>query len=191
MKSEAQAAAKTAYQTAMQAGQAALNGKNYDVAAQQAANALAAIPSDPAAMRLRDDATAAGDAQKKSLQDQSEISAVQDAWNRNDFPAVIQHASRALQVAPDQPDIKAKLRDSVYNELQMVAVLFGVIKPENATFAPAKKVPPLAQGDMPPSTASAYKNQIDVWIRLLNQYQLLDDSHAKLAQAIEANINRY
>ncbi|HXC36699.1 MAG TPA: hypothetical protein VNV43_12540, partial [Candidatus Acidoferrales bacterium] len=193
LKSEAQSvqARDGEYQTAMVAGQAAFNSKNYDVAAQQAANALAAVPGDTAATTLRDNAMSAGDTQKKSLQGQSETSAVQDAWNKNDFNAVIQHASLALQVSPDQPDVKAKLRDSVYNELEMYAVWFGVIKPQNASFAAAKKLSPLAEGDMPPSQANAYKNQIDAWIKLLNQYRLLDDSHTKLAQAVEANINRY
>ncbi|HEV2331451.1 MAG TPA: hypothetical protein VGY56_21930 [Verrucomicrobiae bacterium] len=193
LKSEAQSvqARDGAYQTAIQAAQMAFNNKNFDVAAQQAANALAVVPGDVTATTLRDNALAAGNTQKKSMQDQSEVRAVQDAWSRNDFNAVIQHASLALQVSPDQPDVKAKLRDSVYNELEMYAVWFGVIKPQSASFAGAKKLSPLAEGDMPPSQATAYKNQIDAWIKLLNQYQLLDDPHTKLAQAVEANINRY
>lgn len=193
LKSKAQTAqaAEGAYQTAMQAAQRAFDTKNYDIAAQQATLALEARPGDAAATMLRDNSTSAGDAQKKSLQNQSDTSAIQDAWNKNDFNTVIQHASMLLQASPDQPDIKEKLRDSVYNELEIYAVWFGVIKPENASFALAKKASPLAQGNMAPSAANAYKSQIDGWIKLLNQYQLVDDAHTKLAGAIEANIDRY
>jgi hypothetical protein len=75
--------------------------------------------------------------------------------------------------------------------MEIYAVWFGVIKPESASFQLAKTQSPLAQGDMAPSTANAYKNQIDGWIELLNRYQLMDDAHMKLAGAIEQNINRY
>ncbi|MGH7978087.1 MAG: hypothetical protein ACREE6_01830, partial [Limisphaerales bacterium] len=126
-----------------------------------------------------------------SPQNQSEVGAVLAAWNKDDFNGVIEHANLALQISPDQPDIKSKLRDSVYNELEVYAVWFGVIKPRDATFRLAKTQSPLAQGNIAPSVATAYKNQIDGWLRILKQYQLLDDAHARLAQAIEENINRY
>jgi hypothetical protein len=188
---KANATTAEAYQTAMQAAQAAYDNKNYDVAAQQAMQALSARPGDPAAEALKNNASMASDAQKNGAQYQSEIGAVQDAWNKGDFNTVIQHAYRALQISPNNADVKARLRDSVYNELAIYAVWFGVTKPEDASTAFAKKAIPLAQGDMPPSEANAYKNQIDGWIKILNAYQLLDDPHSKLAAAIESNINRY
>ncbi|HTV42657.1 MAG TPA: hypothetical protein VMF08_18985 [Candidatus Sulfotelmatobacter sp.] len=193
LKSKAQVAQASgqAYQTAMQAAQTAFNNKNYAAAVQRAANALQARPGDVAATTLRDNAISAGNIQKNGQQYESEINALQAAWNRNDFDAVIQHANLALQLAPNEPDIKSKLRDSVYNKLEIYAVWFGVIKPQDATFQLAKRASPLAQGNMPPSQANAFKNQIDAWLKLLGRYQLGDDAHTKLAQAIEQNIDHY
>jgi hypothetical protein len=193
LKSEAQTAqaAEGGYQTAMQAAQTAFNNKNYDVAIQQADRALASRPGDAAALTLKSKATSEWNGLQKNQQYQSEINAVEAAWNKGDFDTVIQNANLALQVTPDAAEIKSKLRDSVYNELEMYAVWFGVMKPENAHFQLAKSQLPLAQGDMAPSAANAYKNRIDAWIKLLGRYQMLDDAHTKLAQAIEQNINRY
>lgn len=182
---------EAAYQTAFQAAQTAFNNKNYDVAIQQAEAALASRPGDAAAMTLKSNATSEWNRLQQNRQYQSEVNAVQAAWIKNDFDTVIQNANLALQVTPDAADIKSKLRESVYNKLEVYAVWFGVIKPENASFQLAKAQSPLAQGDMAPSAANAYKNQIDGWIKLLGRYQLLDDAHTKLAGAIEENINRY
>jgi hypothetical protein len=193
LKSKTQAAegSETAYQTAMQAAQAAFNNKTYDVAIQQANTALANRPGDAAAMSLKSNATSEWSSLQKNQQYQTEVNAVQTAWNKSDFDTVIQNANLALQVTPDAADIKSRLRDSVYNKLEVYAVWFGVIKPENASFQLAKTQSPLAQGDMAPSAAYAYKSQIDAWVKLLNQYRLMDDAHSKLAGAIEQNINRY
>ena len=191
------------YNVAMQAARQAFDGKNYSLAIQHANDALTAEPGDADAGALKTkaenaqasgqagNATSDGSSQKKSQQYQSEISAVQAAWTRNDFDAVIQHANLALQLAPDAPDIKSRLRDSVYNKLEIYAVWFGVIKPQDATFQLAKTQSPLAQGNMAPSAADAYKNQIDGWLKILKQYQLVDDAHTKLAQAIEESIDHY
>jgi hypothetical protein len=193
LRSKAQAAQSTdtAYQTAMQAAQTAFNNKNYDVAVQQADAAMAGRPGDSAALALKAKATSEWNGLQKNQQYQSEVNAMQTAWSKNDFDAVIQNANLVLQVTPGATDIKSRLRESVYDKLEIYAVWFGVIKPENASFPLAKTQSPLAQGDMAPSTATAYKNQIDSWIKLLNRYQLMDDAHAKLAGAIEQNINRY
>ena len=190
-KAETAQAAAQAYQTALQAGQTAFNNKNYDTAIQQASSALAARPGDAAATTLKDNATSSWNIQKNGQQYQTEINAVQAAWNRNDFDAVIQNANLALQLAPDQPELKSRLRESVDNKLELYAVWFGVIKPENARFQLAKSASPLAQGDMAPSAVNAYKSQIDAWIKILNRYQLGDDAHTKLAQAVEESINHY
>lgn len=193
LKSRAQTAQGTeaAYQTAMQAAQTAYGNKNYNVAVQQADIALANRPGDGAATALKNNANTEWSSLKQNQQYQSEVNAVQAAWNKNDFDTVIQNASLALQVTPDATDIKSRLRESVFNKLEVYAVWFGVIKPENASFQLAKTQSPLAQGDMAPSAANAYKNQIDAWTKLLNRYQLMDDAHTKLAGAIEQNINRY
>jgi hypothetical protein len=193
LKSEAQAAqgSDAAYQTAMQTAQTAFNNKTYDVAIQQANTALANRPGDAAAMTLKSNATSEWSILQKNQQYQTEINAVQTAWNKSDFDTVIQNANLALQVTPDATDIKSRLRDSIYNKLEIYGVWFGVIKPENASFQLAKTQSPLAQGDMAPSAANTYKAQIDAWVKLLNQYRLLDDAHSKLAGAIEQNINRY
>jgi len=190
-KAQAAQAADSAYQAAMQAAQTAFNNKNYEVAIQQANTALANRAGDAAAMTLKASATLEWNTLQKNQQYQSEVNAMQAAWNKGDFDAVIQNANLALQVTPNATDLKSKLRDSVYNKLEIYAVWFGVIKPQDARFQLAKTQSPLAQGDMAPSAANAYKNQIDAWIKLLNQYQLVDDAHTKLAGAIEQNINRY
>ncbi|HEV2319246.1 MAG TPA: hypothetical protein VGV18_05820, partial [Verrucomicrobiae bacterium] len=161
-----------------------------DVVAQQAAPAPATRLSDGAAT-LKVNVASSSDGLQKNQQYQSEISAVQTAWNKNDFDTVIQNANLALQINPDAADLKSRLRDSVYNKLEIYAVWFGAIRPQDATFPLAKTQLPLAQGDMAPSAAIAYKNQIDYWVKLLNRYQLLDPVHTKLAGAIENNINRY
>ncbi|HEY1790313.1 MAG TPA: hypothetical protein VGJ73_19360 [Verrucomicrobiae bacterium] len=193
LKSKAQSAQATdaAYQTAMQAAQTAFNNKNYDVAIQQADAALANRPGDAAATTLKNNATSEWTGLQKNQQYQSEVNAVQAAWNKSDFDTVIQNANLALQITPGATDLKSRLRDSIYNKLEIYAVWFGVIKPQQASFPVAKTQSPLAQGDMAPSAVNAYRNQIDGWLKTLKQYQLLDDAHTKLAASIEDNINRY
>lgn len=190
-KAEKAEAAEQAYQVAMEAAQKAFDGKSYQAAIQQADDALAARPGDSAATALKSNATSEWNIQQNGQQYQSELDAMQSAWTRNNFDGVIQNAARALQIAPGQADIKAKLRDAVYNKLEIYAVWFGVIKPQDATFPMAKSQSPLAQGDIAPATATAYRNQIDGWIKLLNYYHLTDDAHVKLAGAIKESINHY
>ena len=190
-KAESAQSAGQAYQAAMQAARAAFNSQSYDVAIKQADTALANRPGDTAALALKTDATLKWNAQASGRQDQSEINAVDAAWSTNGFDAVILHANLALQISPDQPDIKAKLRDSVHNELQIYGVWFGAINPQDANYSPARKLSPLPQGNIDPNWANDCKKRIDGWLKILGNYQLANDADTKLAQEIKKNINQY
>ncbi len=193
LKTEAEAAQSSgkAYAASMQAAQAAFSSKSYDVAIKQADAALANRPGDSAAMTLKASATSQWNIQQSGQQYQAEIDAAEAAWKISGFTNVILHASRALQISPDQPDIKAKLRASVFTELEIYGVWFGALKPQDATYPAAKNTFPVPQGDLAPSDAYLYKNNIDGWLKILNRYQLGDDRYTKLAQSIEENLKRY
>lgn len=110
-----------AYETALQAGQAAFDRHDYSTAVTQADAALQAKPNDATAAQLKQNAQGQLSAEQAAAQRRktydTAMQAGQAAYNRHDYPAAVTQAEAALQISPDDA-AAAKLKQDAQEQLR-------------------------------------------------------------------------